>query len=432
MREKSGESVKDAQMKRATNTHNALQQILPMALPQISAFLDSSSLVCIAALDQAGKILFANQALANCLNQDKAEITGKNIISFLTVSDGEWILRLLSKKAPDTSDDMLLNLVGSDHIPRTLRFSIASIDNGLLLFGEPPLENNRVLQEELLQLNNQLAVLSRENIRKGRELTRTVVELNKRTAILEQHTNKLENAKEELRFKNSELEHFVYTISHDLKSPLVTISTFLEHLQTDLKSSNEASIKEDFAYIQSATDKMGNLLSELLEFSQVGSITVNPVKVGLTEIIHESLFQVAGQISQHGVAVKTCKTKLQLYGNRNRLVAIWQNLVDNAVKYMGTQPRPQITLGIKATGSETVFFVCDNGMGIEKEHHETIFGLFSKLDTGIEGTGLGLAMVKRIVETYGGRIWVESAGKGQGACFHFTLPRALSEYGMLS
>lgn len=422
-----GVSVKDAKLKTSTGSHHVLQHILSKAIPQGASFLDMSTLVCIAALDQDGKILFANQALAKCLNQDRAEISGKNIINFLTYPDGDLILRLLSEKMPDTSEEILLNLVGPDHIPHTLRVRIASIDSGLLLFGEPPLENNRALQEELLQLNNQLAVLSRENARKGRDLARTVTELNQRTALLEQHTIELENAKEKLRFKNSELERFIYTISHDLKSPLITISTFLDHLQTDLQSGDEACIKEDFTYIQSAVDKMGNLLGELQEFSQIGSMTVKPVKTSLSDIMQEALQQVAGQIRQNGVIVKTCKNKLQLYGDRNRLVAIWQNLLENAVKYMGAQPQPQIMLGVKTKGTETVFFVCDNGIGIEKTNHETIFGLFSKLDTGIEGSGLGLALIKRIVETCGGRIWVESAGTGHGSCFHFTLPAALSE-----
>jgi signal transduction histidine kinase len=416
-------------MKPAASTHKDLQQILAMSLPQVSSFLASCTLLCIAALDQEGRILFVNQSLAKCLRLQASEISGKNITDFLTCPDGELILRRLSGEDTSSDEEILLNLVDNAQIPHTLRFRFISSDNGLLLFGEPPLSGNQALQEELMQLNNQLAVLSRENVRKGRELSRTVSELNQRTAMLEQHTIELENAEAKLRFKNSELERFIYTISHDLKSPLITISTFLDHLHTDLQSSDEASIKEDVACIQSATNKIGNLLSELLEFSQIGSDVINPVKVSLSDVIQEALSQVAGQISLHGVAVKTCKTKLQLYGNRNRLVAIWQNLVDNAVKYMGTQPRPQIKLGIKATGKETVFSVCDNGMGIENKHHEAIFGLFSKLDTGIEGTGLGLAMVKRIVETYGGRIWIESEGAGQGACFRFTLPEALPNTG---
>ncbi len=116
-----------------------------------------------------------------------------------------------------------------------------------------------------------------------------------------------------------------------------------------------------------------------------------------------------------------------LFGDRPRLVEIWQNLVENAVKYMGEQPAPRLTIGLERQGEETVFFVCDNGMGIDPRYHDKIFGIFEKLDPKSEGTGIGLAIVKRIVELYQGKIWVESAGLGQGACFRFTLPGAVKE-----
>jgi len=98
-----------------------------------------------------------------------------------------------------------------------------------------------------------------------------------------------------------------------------------------------------------------------------------------------------------------------------------QNLIDNACKYMGDQQNPRIEIGHSMIGSEKAFFVRDNGMGIEPEFHERIFGLFDKLDARTEGSGVGLALVKRIVEVHGGRIWVESDGKGKGATFYFTL-----------
>jgi signal transduction histidine kinase len=99
-----------------------------------------------------------------------------------------------------------------------------------------------------------------------------------------------------------------------------------------------------------------------------------------------------------------------------------QNLIDNAAKFMGDQPAPRIEIGVRKETGEHIFFVRDNGIGIYASHHEKVFGLFDKLDPQSEGTGVGLALAKRIVEIHGGRIWVESEGKGKGSMFCFTLP----------
>ena len=112
-----------------------------------------------------------------------------------------------------------------------------------------------------------------------------------------------------------------------------------------------------------------------------------------------------------------------LRGDRPRLVEVFQNLVDNAVKFMGDQQAPRVEIGVEHAGDETVIFVRDNGIGIDPRHQQKIFDPFEKLDPGAQGTGLGLALVKRIVEVHGGRIWVESAGAGRGATFRFTLAK---------
>ena len=111
-------------------------------------------------------------------------------------------------------------------------------------------------------------------------------------------------------------------------------------------------------------------------------------------------------------------------GDRPRLVEVVQNLVDNAAKFMGGQPDPRIEIGVREENHETTFFVQDNGIGIDPLFHQKVFGLFDKLDPRSEGTGVGLALVKRIVEIHGGRIWVNSDGSGNGTTVYFTLPVA--------
>ena len=179
--------------------------------------------------------------------------------------------------------------------------------------------------------------------------------------------------------------------------------------------------------MNSAADKMGLLLQELLEMSRIGRIINPPVKVTSGELIKEAIGIVAGPISDRKVKVQVSGESVPLFGDRSRLLEIWQNLLENAVKFMGEQPSPQIDIGVEHQDKETVFFVRDNGIGIEPQYQSKIFNLFEKIDAKTDGTGMGLAIAKRIVELYQGRIWVESIGLGQGTSFFFTLPGALTD-----
>ena len=233
----------------------------------------------------------------------------------------------------------------------------------------------------------------------------------------------------ELVEKNAELERFTYTVSHDLKSPLVTIKTFLGYLTQDMNTADKQRVEKDLLFINDAADKMGLLLQELLEMSRIGRVINPPVKITSEQLIKDAVGIMAGPIADMGVKVQVTGESVGLFGDRTRLLEIWQNLLENAVKFMGGQPSPQIEIGIERRGTDTVFFMRDNGIGIEPQYQSKIFNLFEKIDAKTEGTGMGLVIVKRIVELYQGRIWVESKGLGQGSCFRFTLPSALKEKG---
>jgi PAS domain S-box-containing protein len=235
----------------------------------------------------------------------------------------------------------------------------------------------------------------------------------------------LHRKESELHQKNAEMERFTYTVSHDLRSPLVTIKTFLGYLEQDIAAGNPGRINQDIAYIHGAADKMRCLLDDLIEMSRVGRIVNDHTPFSFRELLEGTLVIVAGQIAALDVDVRVQAVELAFFGDRARLTEVWQNLLDNAVKYMGDQPAPCIQIGVEGRGRDSVFFVRDNGIGITQEHGEKIFGLFEKLDNQSEGTGLGLTLVKRIVEMNGGRIWVESEGIGQGSCFRFTLPEVV-------
>lgn len=232
-------------------------------------------------------------------------------------------------------------------------------------------------------------------------------------------------ATEELKKKNTEIEQFIYTVSHDLRSPLVTIKTFMGYLEKDMTDGNQQQLTEDIQYIHGAADKMKLLLDELLEMSRIGRIEAPPVKVSFRDILDEVRDMLAGVISERNVDIHISESVLMLYGDRQRLHQIWQNLIENAIKYSSNTDTPRIELGEVKVDGETVFFVRDNGIGIDPRYYGKVFGIFEKLDAKSPGAGLGLCMVQRIVEKSGGRIWVESDGEGHGSCFRFTLPAAL-------
>jgi len=228
----------------------------------------------------------------------------------------------------------------------------------------------------------------------------------------------------ELKIKNDELERFTYTVSHDLKAPLITIRGFLGYLEEDVMKGDTERMHADMTRIVDATDKMQTLLNELLELSRIGRIMNPPELVPFADIAQEALDLVRGNIEAHGVRVNLGPNLPAVYGDHPRLVEVMQNLMDNACKFMGEQSEPRIDIGQRETDEygHPVFYVRDNGIGIEPQYQERIFELFHKLDAHTEGTGVGLALVKRIVEVHGGRIWVESEGIGKGTSFYFTLP----------
>ena len=262
----------------------------------------------------------------------------------------------------------------------------------------------------------------------------SAVDITALQAMADLVANALENARlytervrlnKELESQNEELERFTYTVSHDLRSPLVTIRGFLGYLKQDAVSGDMIRFDKDLNRIANAVDKMQALLNELLELSRIGRVTNPPEDVQFGEIVQETVDLLSGPLEAGNIRLNIIGNFPVVHVDKLRVAEVVQNLISNAVKFMGNQPRPTIEIGTNGmdTDGKPIFYVKDNGIGIEPKYHERIFGLFNRLDQSIEGTGIGLTLVKRIIEIHGGRIWIESE-LGKSATFLFTLPTA--------
>ncbi|MEM7354482.1 MAG: ATP-binding protein, partial [Acidobacteriota bacterium] len=242
-------------------------------------------------------------------------------------------------------------------------------------------------------------------------------EINRRAAVERENQRVIA----EIQERNAEMERFTYTVSHDLKSPLITIQAFLGLVEREADSGELDRMKHDMGRIRRAAGKMNQLLDELLDLSRVGRVDNQRERVSMTELAQEALSLTTGRIRGAGARVEIASDLPQVVVDRPRLVEVLQDLIDNAVKYTDAEA-PRVEVGCRPNGDEVVFFVRDNGIGIEPRYQEKIFGLFEQLNPSGEGTGIGLALVHRIIKVHGGRIWVDSEGQGKGSTFYFTLP----------
>lgn len=233
---------------------------------------------------------------------------------------------------------------------------------------------------------------------------------------------RLAETNDQLSRTNDELERFVYTASHDLKSPIVTIRGFLSHLREDLGQGRLDRAEEFMARIDKASLKMRESIDALLELSRVGRVCNEPRWVDLGEAVREVVRDHELEIERLGISVRVGHDLGFVRIDPHRLTEILDNLVSNAVKYGCDGAGPMISIGMETRAGQRCFCVRDTGCGIPLEYQQKVFGIFERLDTAKEGSGIGLAIVKKIVEGIGGRIWIDSS-PGEGAAFWVVFPQ---------
>jgi len=235
---------------------------------------------------------------------------------------------------------------------------------------------------------------------------------------------KFEIANQALSHRNNELQQFLYAVSHDLKSPLVTARGFIGILKEDLASRDFDSVSDSVNRIDVAAERMQELISDLLELSRVGSIRYDPEWIAAADLVQTCLSTLSASDAEQRIVVETPLPRV--FADRVRLKEVFQNLLENALKYGCPDAGSRITVSGVETDSSVVFRVADSGPGIDPELRDKVFLPFERLHSDAEGTGIGLSIVKRIIDVHGGSIWIESAPDG-GAVFAFKLPFPSSE-----
>jgi PAS domain S-box-containing protein len=246
------------------------------------------------------------------------------------------------------------------------------------------------------------------------------------TQELRDRHDEVERANARLRLINSELEDFTYVVSHDLKQPLRTLQAYSRLLAQEFASQLGPDGFQYINHLLQASQRLGNLIDDLLALSQAGRATRAPKAFNLIEAVATVRRDLVDLIQRKEAVVLTEGSLPQVVGDPARITQLLSNLVANGLKY-NQSAAPQVVIGQAEDQNEpgqAVIYVRDNGIGIEAQHHQRIFGLFRRLHEGdqYEGTGAGLAICKKIVEAHGGRIWVKSQ-PSHGSTFVFTLPK---------
>lgn len=367
------------------------------------------------------------------------EINEKGRFDSIAVSERGWqACKMVKEQGPESVDDNVIRGIRSRAIEEKKILIFNDPVNSLYwsglpeghyiitsFLGAPLIYHDEVIG--LIALANKKEEYSQEDIDIMEIITTAITESLMHSRALNQlneNQKQLKDAVEELKHSNQELEQFAYVSSHDLQEPLRTIASFTQLLEKRYKGKLDSDADEFIDYVVEAAIRMKTQIEGLLEYSRVGTKGKEFKPVDMNLILDQTINAINTLIKESNAKIIYNELP-SVMGDHGQLQRVFQNLISNAIKFRKCEESPKIHISSHKAenANEYVFSIQDNGIGIEEQYFERIFTIFQRLHTIEEyhGTGIGLSIVKRIIERHGGRIWVESEF-GVGSTFYFTVP----------
>jgi light-regulated signal transduction histidine kinase (bacteriophytochrome) len=369
------------------------------------------------------------EALKHVLRQDFALILMDVMMPGM---DGLETATLIRRRPKSSSTPLIFVTASSPEDTRVFRgYSLGAVDYIFKPIVPEILRSKVGVFVDLLKKTEQLKQQSEEliamkSLEHQRELeeTKQRLEAQYMRVALERERRSAQSLKQltqELERSNRELEQFAYAASHDLKEPLRTVSSYLHLIERRYKAKLDDDGRDFIAFATDGARRMAQLVDDLLIFSRAGRDGMEQEEVDCNELVDRVITGLHAAIEETGAEIVKASLPT-VSANRSQLSQLLQNLVSNAIKYRG-KIRPRVEIDAETIDGEWRFTVRDNGIGFEMKYAERIFVIFQRLHGRDEygGTGVGLAICKKIIERHGGRIWAESV-LGEGSSFHFTLP----------
>jgi PAS domain S-box-containing protein len=379
-------------------------------------------------IDKELRIVTINRATSLLIKYTESEILKYSIKDFLISEEsGAKIFKekIFNGEGIENLELTLQDKEGSS-IPVSISGSPLKDADGkvirVVLIARDISEHKRLLSE-LSEARSELEEKVKKLEKSDRAMLFMVEDLNKTTEDLKVARNKLEEKIIEVEKVNKELDDFTYIVSHDLKEPLRGIKAFTKMLSEDYSGKVDKEGKEYLSNISDSSVRMARLIEDLLNLSRIGRIRNIEPGVDLNEALSDVRKNLAYSLEEKNVDLKIGKDFPKITCDKIRISEVFSNLISNAIKYSKKDARPIVEVGYSKKGDFYEFYVKDNGIGIEEGYYDKIFQIFQRLHGKgeYEGTGAGLTIVKKIIESHNGKVWVESK-VGEGSIFYFTLP----------